>query len=252
MASELERKEKIKNTFGKLISNKLYKNASFESISLYGKEKNCVVLLLNLKNFIQLTKELSPEDAVETLNEYYNIISVAINENQGILDKFYGNSLIAHWGALIENENDFNDAIKCAIAIRKSIADLNKKHILKKRPFLSLGCAINYGSVIAGQIGSISQKEYTIIGNTVSLTSEIENYNNEFDTDILISEKVKNHCEKEFNFIKMPPVSLSESKESQNLYAVLGATDEIDSPASLTDLRKIFHQHNPRPDSIQI
>ena len=125
---------------------------------------------------------------VEFLNEYISRMVNCVNVTRGVVDKFIGDAIMAVWGAPVSYGNDTQHAIDCALMMRNELIAFNRGRGGAKRPIIHIGCGINTGEVLAGQIGSEERMEYTVIGDAVNLASRIEALNKPFGTDILISE----------------------------------------------------------------
>jgi adenylate cyclase len=124
--------------------------------------------------------------------------------------------------------------------MRKALIEFNKKRGTPGKPIISIGCGLNYGSVIAGQIGSIERLEYTVIGDAVNLASRIETLNKLFGTDILISQDLFDQVSRIFRVVKMQSITVKGKEKPQVIYAVLGRVDDPDSPTTLDELRKML------------
>ena len=91
-----------------------------------------------------------------------------VHETHGVVDKYIGDAIMAHWGAIGGQGNHSENAVNAGLLMRKSLIAFNKKH-KGKFPVAKMGSGINTGPVISGQIGSEERLEYTVIGDTVNL-----------------------------------------------------------------------------------
>ncbi|MCR9143995.1 MAG: HAMP domain-containing protein [bacterium] len=238
MAAGLEEKEKIKRTFGKFVNPEIVNRALQDEIKLGGENKVAAVLFSDLRNFTSMSENMRPDEIVALLNDYFTHMVDCVHDHHGVVDKYIGDALMAHWGAILSNGNDTENAVHAAIDMRNALAHVNERLGATGQDRLKIGCGINTGPVLAGQIGSEKRLEYTVIGDTVNLASRIEYLNKHFGTDILISEYAYRMVEGMFHVVQMPPIRIKGKSRAETVYAVLGRIDDPDCPASLFDLRE--------------
>jgi len=177
---------------------------------------------------------------VEFLNEYMTRMVGCVNVTSGVVDKFIGDAIMAVWGAPVSYGNDTEHAIDGALMMRKQLAEFNQGRGGIKKPLIRIGCGINTGPVLAGQIGSEERMEYTVIGDTVNLASRIEQLNKPFGTDILISQDTYAITRGIYRVEPMQKIKVKGKAEPLQIYAVLGRMDDPSAPRSLEDLRRLL------------
>jgi len=136
--------------------------------------KNICVMFADLRNFTSVSSSLHSSDLVNMLNEYFTKASECIKENDGTIDKYNGDEIMAFWGAPDDVEDSVFKACKAALDICHSIEDLNKEIYEKYERNLSFGIGINFGEATIGFVGSDKHKEYTAIGDTINIASRVE------------------------------------------------------------------------------
>lgn len=238
MAHGLAESERIKETFGKFVSPEIRDLVLREELKLGGENKNCAVLFSDLRNFTAFSESRPPEEVVELLNLYFSNMVECIQRRHGVVDKFIGDAIMAHWGAAFSLGNDTENAIEAALMMRRALIDLNVHLQTKSIPPIRFGCSINTGPVIAGRIGSDRRQEYTVIGNTVNLASRIEPLNKRFATDILISQYAYEQVRGVYRLYRSPPVDIRGKTQTEIVYSVLGRNDDPDTPRTLKELRR--------------
>lgn len=190
----LESKEKrfIRQTFKYYLApevvEEILKNP--EKIKLGGERKEITILFSDIRGFTSLSEKSSPEEAVRILNEYFTAMGEIINKNQGVLDKFIGDAIMAFWGAPQKIENHAEMACRTALEMCGKLRELNKIWQERGLPVLNIGIGINTGGAVVGNVGSEKRFDYTVIGDTVNLASRLEGLNKEFNASIIISESV--------------------------------------------------------------
>jgi len=240
MAQGLKEREQMKDIFGKFVNKHIAERALTGNIELGGTKKKCTILFTDLRNFTGISETLLPDQLVAILNEYFTEMVDCIYRNDGIVDKFIGDAIMAHWGALYSTDNDTLNAVISALEMREALIRFNKHNKELNRPLFYFGCGINTGIAIAGQIGSDKKLEYTVIGDSVNFASRIEYLNKDFKTDILISDAVKKEVEPWIQTVELEPVSIRGKKEEQILHVVLGRKNDPGCPGSVEELRKLI------------
>lgn len=239
MAKGLQERENIKNTFGKFVNREIAEKALHGELQLGGIKRNCAIFFSDLRNFTGMSEKMEAEQVVVYLNEYFTEMVECIYATNGIVDKFIGDAIMAHWGALYTDGNDTGNAIDAALLMRIALINFNSDPEHPNRPKFRFGCGINTGAVVAGQIGSQKKLEYTVIGDAVNLASRIEYMNKEFGTDILISEDSYEHIKGKYRVVEMPSVEIRGKSKPQQMYAVLGKEHDPNCPNNLKELRQM-------------
>jgi adenylate cyclase len=158
----------------------------------------------------------------------------------GAIDKFIGDAVMAHWGAVESAGSPELDAlcgVRAAIMMRASLASFNAGRGGVKKPVIKIGCGLNSGKVVAGQIGSDERVVFTVIGEAVSFADRTETLNKPFGTQILISEYtwklVKSHI------VSKKMGEVTEGGKKVGIFAVINIKDGADADQMMADLEKI-------------
>ncbi|MCX7679747.1 MAG: HAMP domain-containing protein [Spirochaetes bacterium] len=240
MGIGLEEREKMKEAFGKFVNKEVAEKALRGELRLGGERKNAAVFFSDIRSFTAISEKMEPEEVVEFLNEYMTRMVNCVNNTNGVVDKFIGDAIMAIWGAPVSHGNDTENAINAALMMRHELMLFNQGRGSDKKPIIRIGCGINYGPVLAGQIGSEDRMEYTVIGDTVNLASRIEALNKPFGTDILISEDAYQQVKEIFNVVPMQKIKVKGKSAPQQIYAVLGRKLDPNAPKSLEELRNLL------------
>ncbi len=160
-----------------------------ELAKLGGERREVSILFSDIRGFTTLSERLQPEEVVNILNEYFQIMVDVIFKWQGTLDKFIGDAIMVFWGAPLYQEDHTLRAISCALDMVEALKKKNKEWQNRGLPELKIGIGINTGVVLVGNIGVEGRKmDYTVIGDNVNLASRLESLNKKFNTQILVSE----------------------------------------------------------------
>ncbi len=242
MAVGLEEREKLKDAMGKFTNPEIAEMVLRGEMKLGGERKDAAIFFSDLRGFTAMSENMEPEEVVEFLNEYFTDMVNCVDVTGGVVDKFIGDAVMAHWGALFSRGNDTENSVNAAIMMRKALIAFNQRPVTKsgkKKPIAMFGCGINTGPVISGQIGSETRLDYTVIGDTVNLASRVESLNKPFGTDILITTDAYERVRDIFQVEEMPAIKVKGKSEPQIIYAVLGRLDDPDRPKSLKELRAL-------------
>jgi adenylate cyclase len=153
-----------------------------------GKEVEVTVLFADLKNFTKTVEHLTPQHALEALNRYLALLSSIILEHGGVVDKYLGDGLMAQWGTPAARPDHATAAVRACLDIEQRIATLTQEVVTKGGVSFEVRLTLHTGKVVAGPLGSDQRLEYTIIGDTVNVTSRLQETAKALGCDFLISE----------------------------------------------------------------
>jgi adenylate cyclase len=142
--------------------------SSPEAARLGGDKRPVAVLFSDIRGFTPLSETMNPDDMASLLSEYFTEMVECVFRNDGTLDKFMGDAVMAQWGAPIASDDDPGRAICAAVDMMRALKKLNAKWKAEGRPQLQIGIGLNYGEAFAGNIGSERRLEFTVIGDTVN------------------------------------------------------------------------------------
>jgi adenylate cyclase len=258
MGRGLAERERLKDTFGRFTNKEIAEKALRGELRLGGETKQVTVFFSDIRGFTEISEKLEPQEVVEFLNDYMTRMVDCVNKTGGVVDKFIGDAVMAVWGAPVSAGSPAKDAFNCvraALMMRASLREFNRNRGGEKKPLIRIGCGINSGSVVAGQIGSSQRMEYTVIGDTVNLASRTEALNKPFHTDILITENTWNLLAHWLVTEEMPPVSVKGKEKPVRMFAVIGVktkTGEAPYPANLEELRALLKLSAPDLSKVDI
>jgi adenylate cyclase len=149
---------------------------------LGGSRVRCAVLFTDLVGFTPLCARLEPAALFALLNRYFEVIAAVVITENGLLDKFIGDSLMAEFG-VPRSRGDAEEAlaaVRAALAMQAALERLNAELLSRGEPTLRQGIGIHVGEVIAGNLGSSQRLEFTVVGATATLASRIEGLSRDF------------------------------------------------------------------------
>lgn len=187
--------------------------------SIQSKLKTCTILFSDIRNFTRLTSELGAVQVVDLLNKYLNTMADAIDNHNGILDKFIGDAIMAVFGLPHNQKLDPKNAVKCGLEMIEILEKFNED--IPFDTILNIGIGISTGTVVSGNIGPKKKSEYTVIGNSVNLASRLENETKKFKVNILICETTYNLVSLDFHCREIDTVLLKGINTPIKIYTVI-------------------------------
>jgi len=174
------------NIFGRFTNKEIAIKAMRGQIKPGGFPKHGTVFFSDIReftakseNFTKVFGDEASDKIVHWLNEYFTSMIECVEKTNGVVDKFIGDAVMAHWGTAYSSGSPRKDAFNCvkaALMMRKALYFMNREREANDpaNPSIRIGCGINSGIVTAGQLGSSMRMEYTVIGDPVNLASRIE------------------------------------------------------------------------------
>jgi adenylate cyclase len=197
------------------------------SQTLGGKKCRVAVLFADIRGFSFLANEIAPEQLVMQLNQYLEQMVEQVLDQNGVLDKFIGDALMAEFGNPIfrGDKAEVLAAVYSALAMRKVLYQLRIQWKKEGKPLLFNGIGIHFGEAVAGNIGSSKKLEYTVIGDTVNIAARVESKTKELGIDILVTQSVYELVKDEIRLEHQGFFLLKGQTEPLSLYSVIDLAD---------------------------
>ncbi len=191
-----------------------------------GSHRSIVAFFSDIKDFTTITHHLNPDQLMLQLNDYFEVLTKAILDKNGTIDKYIGDSIMAFWGAPEYIENPCHHAADAALEFIKKLNKLNQQWESEgKSPFYTR-IGIHFGDAIVGNLGSSERINYTAIGDSVNIASRLEGINKELNTRIMVSAVVFEIIKNEFICNKVGFVNLKGIEEKILVYELIGRRAE--------------------------
>ena len=193
MAEGLEERDKARDLLGKSVSPEVASELMRSNIELGGELRNVTILFSDLRGFTAHSETQPPHALVEELNAYLTEVTHAVESAGGIVDKYIGDAVMAVFGAPVAVTDHADRAVRAAQEILLAEEALNRQRSLAGLPEFRTGIGISTGDVVAGNVGSVSRHNYTVIGNEVNLASRLESLTKEtrFHARIICSDSTR-------------------------------------------------------------
>lgn len=219
----VEQREKLryKKTFQHYVAQSVVdKMLSSGSLPEFGGERRKLTLLFSdIRDFTSFCEKHPPETVVQRLGEYLTTMVNVILKNEGTLDKFVGDEIMALFGAPFYFENHAERACQTALEMISELEVIRKKW---PQEGFRIGIGINTGEVIVGNLGSAQLFDYTAIGDTVNLGARLEGTNKQYGTAIIISESTYNEVKDKVIVRELDLIRVKGKKKPVRIYELLG------------------------------
>ncbi len=180
-------RQRVLQRFGMVIDPRLMKEIVTSPNLPSIRAERVVALFVDLRSFSQMCEEYAPQEVNLALNEYLDVVTKAVQKNNGIIDKFIGDAVMALWGVPDKSNRDPLDSVRAALDIRKGMQTLNSTRNSRGLPELHFGIGIHCGPAIFGPVGNAQRVDFTAIGPTINLSARLQSLTKERNADILIS-----------------------------------------------------------------
>jgi adenylate cyclase len=192
--------------------------------SMRGQKKPVTILFSDIRGFTGMTETSDADKLVAQLNEYFSEMVGIVMKEQGTLQKFIGDAIMAAWGDTHSNglQKDAESAVRAALQMRPALAKLNASW--KGNPDrlnLSIGIGVNHGEVIYGNIGTQQRMELTVLGDGVNLSSRLESATKQFHADILVGESVEALTREQFVYRPVDAIAFKGKTKPIEVFALL-------------------------------
>ena len=159
MVAGLAERDRLRDVFGRHVGTDVARRALSEAGTLTGEVRDAAVLYVDLVGSTQLAQTRSPGEVAEVLNNFFEIVVAAVDERQGLINKFEGDAVLAVFGAPLSSAAPESDALATARTLAVT---------LRRLPVVDFGIGVSAGPVFAGNIGAKHRYEYTVIGDAVN------------------------------------------------------------------------------------
>jgi class 3 adenylate cyclase len=150
-------------------------------------QERAAVLFSDLRGFTLRGESLTPAELIAELNAYFEVMVAAVQAHGGVVDKFMGDALMAVFGVPRPMDDCAGQAVRAAAAMDLALQQHNRDRAARGLPPLQHGIGVHVGVVVAGDVGTASRRQYTVIGDTVNVASRIEALTKQFQRPVLLS-----------------------------------------------------------------
>lgn len=239
MVEQLRMKERILDTFGRYIDPRVVKDLiDAPTLAAEGQRRVMTVLFCDVAGFTAASERMTPQGLVRILNEYFSMMSAPIRENEGIIDKYIGDAIMAYWGPPFNTDDEQTQLAALAAvdmldrleSLRRSFPELLG---MRSAPIaFDLRIGIATGEALVGSIGSEHMMNYTVIGDTANLAARLESANKVYGTRILASEATATRAAGVVEAREIDLVAMAGKSRPERIYEIMARTGSLTSTQS--------------------
>jgi adenylate cyclase len=194
MVHGLIERDKVRAMLGKVVSPRIAEELLSQKVDFSGQEQDVTVLFSDIRSFTTLCEGRPPSAILAMLNTYLTTVSALIDERNGVVDKYIGDAVMALFGAPLGAPDDPQRSLDTALAMLRALPGLNEHFSRDGWPPLSIGIGIHSGNVVAGNIGSSTRLNYTVLGDTVNLAARLESLCKYYGVPLIVSGTTMARC----------------------------------------------------------
>jgi adenylate cyclase len=232
--SEFLQKQQIKKQFGSYVSpvivERLQKDPSL--IKLGGEEKYMSAVMTDMRNFTGLGERYGADVQGFTaiMNEYMTAICEPVFANDGCLIKFIGDASLHIHGAPLDDDRHAFHAVKTGLEMIKAVDKFNEKLVSLGKPKVGMGCGVNTGKILVGNIGSPGKMGYDVLGDPVSVASRLEGQTKGYGVLMIIGPDTYKEVKDDFFCLELDCIAVKGKAVGLNIYTPLH-TEGVDMAA---------------------
>ncbi|WP_162798025.1 CHASE2 domain-containing protein [Sulfitobacter sp. JL08] len=254
---EEKQKRVIRDAFGQYVSpdlvNQLTENQ--EQLSLGGESRELTLLFSDVRGFTAIAEAFrdDPEGLTRLMNQFLNILSKAILDQNGTIDKFMGDAVMAFWNAPLDNPDHVRSACRAALRMIRDVKDFNMdrmqtsanshngqsdkekaERMVQTIHRLNVGIGINTGQCVVGNMGSDTRFDYTALGDPVNVASRLEGQSRYYGAPIILGQTTAYEVIGEFALLELDMIRVVGKAVPENIFALLGDETLFEDPAFKT------------------
>ncbi|MDI7863622.1 adenylate/guanylate cyclase domain-containing protein [Rhizobiaceae bacterium n13] len=243
LVTDRQRRE-VRRAFGQYLSPSLLYRIEHtpDAMRLGGDDRELTVMFVDVRNFTEISERLSPTAVVAFLNTLLDALSRHVVANEGTLDKFIGDSIMAFWNAPIDVPNHAEKAVHAALAMRETLAELNANDAFGfgRDYVVGIGAGIHTGVACVGNMGAETRFNYSAVGDAVNVAARIESACKDVAFDILVSDNTARMLPG-FALLQAGALSLKGKSTLTRLFAVVG-DERLGASPNFIELKNIHQQ----------
>lgn len=231
MTQGLIHKAVVEQALSRYVSPKVAKEVltDTDARELGGRSVNASVIFADIVGFTQMSEEMTADEVSTLLNTYFSYIDLASHICHGHVDKYIGDCAMLLFGAPEDDSDHVFHAVYCSILIQRVIEKLNAKRLSQGKRVVEFRIGVNAGRMLAGNMGSMSRMEYTVLGDAVNLASRLTSKAAPsailVNDSIALDENIRSRIKFEYN----EKLSIKGMLDLVNTYSIKAVLPELES-----------------------
>jgi len=225
-------KEQIKKQFGTYLSPPMVQKLQDDPtlLRLGGETRNMTFLFCDIRGFTPISEQYKtdPQGLTSLVNRFLTPMTDIIMDNEGTIDKYMGDCIMAFWNAPLDVAHQEYCAVKTSIQMYEHLEVLNEELESEGLLPINIGIGINTGEVVVGNMGSNQRFDYSVLGDAVNLAARLEGQTKSYGVKTLIGEDTKSELNDEFVTLELDNLAVKGKTEPVTIYTVLGTTKSLD------------------------
>jgi adenylate cyclase len=226
MAQGLTERDAMRDVLGKVASIEVVEKLLSGGIELGGTELEAAVMFTDIRNFTGLCEQLTPQQSLAMLNTFLTEITAVIVQHGGVVDKYLGDGVMAVFGAPVTRPDDVQRALEAAWEVRMRLEAMGPELAARGLPHPLVGVGLNASRVVAGNIGSPTRLNYTVLGDGVNLASRLEGLTKRYLVPIVVGSVVRERSSG-FVFRELDKVRVRGRKSAERIYEPIGREGRV-------------------------
>ena len=225
---EARSKAQITRLFGQYVPPELVDEMAKDPArySLRGQSRALTVLFSDIRDFTSISEGLEAAQLADMLNAYLSKMTGLIQQQNGTIDKYIGDAIMAFWGAPLSSDKHARDGVLTALSMQSVLAELNPELEARGWPAVKIGVGVNSGKMSVGNMGSQFRMAYTVMGDAVNLASRLEGLTKQYGVGVLAGEETRAECP-EISFVQVDTVRVKGKVRPVDIFEPLGLTAEL-------------------------
>ncbi len=221
MARGLQERERMRSIFGRVVDPRVRDYLLEHNASSLGEIRRATVVFFDLAGFTSLSETLPARKIVSILNLYFEAVSSCVEAEGGLVNKFIGDGVLAVFGVPAELSDHAERALKAIEALGRYIVRMNAKLKAKGYQALRFRAGVHTGEVLAGNVGSKSRQEYTVIGDAVNVASRLETLGKDYSAAVVVSKATLEASSGKRSMQRLGPAYIRGKQEKLEIYTFM-------------------------------